>query len=121
MRILAVGGFRVNGDSVLEFSLIKVSFLEPRQDKEDNEGVNVRDRTASKDIISRITEFKIPGEVMHLFLLNPTQRILCAYVWIPGTRTIGLYLLLDWKEENYVFVDTGIICVSAWSHTRPFC
>lgn len=55
--------------------------------------------------------FKTTGVVMNVFLLDPSSRLLSAFVWVSGSNTIGLYALLDWEKEEYVFIDTGIQCV----------
>jgi hypothetical protein len=59
-----------------------------------------------------IMEFKTAGVVMNVFLLDPPQRLLSAFVWVSASNTIGLYALLDWNKREYVFIDTGIECVS---------
>lgn len=57
--------------------------------------------------------FCFPGHVISVYLLNPLKRLLSAYIWIPSTNTLGLYLLLDWTVPVYVYINTGISCVSA--------
>lgn len=57
---------------------------------------------------SRISAFKTAGVVMNVFLLDPSQRLLSAFVWLSSSNTIGLYVLLDWEKAEYVFIDTGI-------------
>lgn len=54
---------------------------------------------------------------MNVFLLDPPRRLLSAFVWIASSNTIGLYVLLDWAKDDYVFVDTGVGCLisSNWS------
>lgn len=59
-------------------------------------------------VFSRVTEFRTSGVVMNIFLLDPSERLLSAFVWVATTNTIGLYALLDWNEQEYVFIDTGI-------------
>lgn len=58
-----------------------------------------------------VTDFKTAGVVMNVFLLDPTARLLSAFVWVSSTNTIGLYALPDWDKPEYVFIDTGIECV----------
>ncbi len=60
---------------------------------------------------SELALFKTIGVVMNVFLLDPSSRLLSAFVWVSSSNTIGLYALLDWDKEEYVFVDTGIECV----------
>jgi len=61
---------------------------------------------------SHVTEFKTTGVVMNVFLLDPPHRLLSAFILVAPQNTIGLYVLLDWDKKEYVFVDTGIECVS---------
>jgi hypothetical protein len=61
-----------------------------------------------------ITKFKTSGMVLNVFILNHVLRILCAYIWLPASNTIGLYVIPDWSREEYVFVDTTIPCVSPY-------
>ena len=65
---------------------------------------------------SRLASFRTIGVVMNVFLLDPSSRLLSAFVWVSSSNTIGLFALLDWNKREYVFVDTGIECVSPVSH-----
>lgn len=69
---------------------------------------------SSKDspVFSHVTDFITTGVVMNVFLLDPSERLLSAFVWVSNSNTIGLYALLDWDKQEYVFIDTGIECVS---------
>jgi hypothetical protein len=49
---------------------------------------------------------------MNVFLLDPPGRLLACFVWVSNPNSIGLYTLLDWDTQEYVFIDTGIECVS---------
>ena len=49
---------------------------------------------------------------MNVFLLDPPGRLLASFIWVSGPNTIGLYTLLDWDTQEYVYIDTGIECVS---------
>jgi hypothetical protein len=71
----------------------------------------VADPTASP-IFSEITTFMTTGVVMNVFLLDPPGRLLTSFIWVSGPNTIGLYTLLDWDTQEYVYIDTGIECVS---------
>lgn len=62
-------------------------------------------------IFSHVTEFRTTGVVMNVFLLDPSERLLSAFVWVSTSNTIGLYALPDWDKKEYVFIDTGIECV----------
>ena len=64
-------------------------------------------------VFSELATFKTIGVVMNVFLLDPSSRLLSAFVWVASSNTIGLYALLDWNKEEYVFIDTGIECVRA--------
>ncbi|KAI0700970.1 hypothetical protein C8T65DRAFT_656969 [Cerioporus squamosus] len=87
-------------DRVMEFVLMKLEFPED-----------------AEPIFSELTTFKTIGVVMNVFLLDPASRLLSAFVWVSSSNTIGLYALLDWDKEEYVFIDTGIECSmsSNWS------
>jgi len=71
----------------------------------------------SKPTFSTLSLFTIPGPVMNVFLLDTAQRLSAAFVYIHDTRNIGLYCLLDWNKNEYVFIDTNIRCYfpSNWS------
>lgn len=62
-------------------------------------------------IFSHVTEFRTTGVVMNVFLLDPSERLLSAFIWVSTSNTIGLYALPDWDKKEYVFIDTGIECV----------
>ncbi len=70
-------------------------------------------RSPDPPIFSHVTDFKTTGVVMNVFLLDPSARLLSAFVWVAQANTIGLYALLDWDKPEYVFIDTGIECVCA--------
>lgn len=61
---------------------------------------------------SHVTDFRTTGVVMNVFLLDPSERLLSAFIWVSAHNTIGLYALPDWDKKEYVFIDTGIECVS---------
>lgn len=67
-------------------------------------------KTASPTF-SPVTSFRTAGVVMNIFLLDPSAKLLSAFVWCSSSNTIGLYVLLDWEKDTYVFIDTGIECV----------
>ena len=71
-----------------------------------------RGRPAAAPVFSRLATFRTMGVVMNVFLLDPAVRLLSAFVWVPSSNTIGLYALLDWDQPQYVYIDTGIECVS---------
>ncbi|KAI9455817.1 hypothetical protein HD554DRAFT_2030730 [Boletus coccyginus] len=70
-----------------------------------------------KPVFFPLTSFHTTGVVMNVFLLDPPRRLLSAFVWVASSNTIGLYVLLDWAKDEYVFVDTGVGCLisSNWS------
>jgi hypothetical protein len=83
----------------MQFELMQIHFPEQKSDS-----VNPS--------FSTLRSFKTLGIVMNVFLLDPEARLLAGFVWISRFNSIGLYVLLDWDKEEYVFVDTGIGCVS---------
>ncbi|KAL0574511.1 hypothetical protein V5O48_007444 [Marasmius crinis-equi] len=95
---------------LMHFSLMRLSFV----DSERNQDPSVPSPAPS---FSNVTSFRTTGVVMNIFLLDPGARLLSAFIWVSESNTIGLYVLLDWEREEYVFVDTGIECVisSNWS------
>ena len=66
-----------------------------------------------------IRTFVSAGAVMNIFLLDPIRGLLASFVWLRSTNTIGLYVMPDWSEDVYVFVDTGLQCVSYLSAMLP--
>ncbi|KAI1790399.1 hypothetical protein LXA43DRAFT_513101 [Ganoderma leucocontextum] len=88
-------------DRVMEFVLMKLEFFEDDQEPQ----------------FSELAVFKTIGVVMNVFLLDPSSRLLSAFVWVASSNTIGLYALLDWHKDEYVFIDTGVECSlsSNWS------
>ncbi|KAJ3512368.1 hypothetical protein NLJ89_g3561 [Agrocybe chaxingu] len=94
-------------DRVMEFVLMRLTFSDgPSGESSPN-----------PPIFSHVTEFRTTGVVMNVFLLDPSERLLSAFIWVSTSNTIGLYALPDWDKNEYVFVDTGIECVmsSNWS------
>lgn len=71
-------------------------------------------------IFSELAMFKTIGVVMNVFLLDPSSCLLSAFVWVASSNTIGLYALLDWRKEEYVFIDTGIECVRLYSYPSQY-
>lgn len=62
-------------------------------------------------VFSALASFNTYGAVMNVFLLDPTGRVLSAFIWLANSNTIGLYALLDWNIREYVFIDTNVYCV----------
>ncbi|KAH9965496.1 hypothetical protein BC827DRAFT_1265481 [Russula dissimulans] len=94
-------------EKVMQFELMQIHF--PEQTSDSDEEV--------KPSFSSLRSFKTLGIVMNVFLLDPEARLLAGFVWISHLNSIGLYVLLDWNKEEYVFVDTGIQCTNTanWS------
>ena len=90
-------------EKVMQFELMQIHIPEQQTSYSDGEG---------KPSFSTLRSFKTLGIVMNVFLLDPESRLLAGFVWISRFNTIGLYVFLDWNKEEYVFVDTGIQCVS---------
>jgi hypothetical protein len=59
-----------------------------------------------------LAKFHTHGAVMNVFLLDPTHRVLAAYIWLAESKSIGLYVLPDWDRKEYALLDTTISCVS---------
>ncbi|EPQ55248.1 hypothetical protein GLOTRDRAFT_116216 [Gloeophyllum trabeum ATCC 11539] len=94
-------------ERVMEFMLMKLQFP----------SIGDGESEANTPTFSEVTRFRTIGIVMNVFLLDPSSRLLAAFVWVPASNSIGLYSLLDWGEPRYVFIDTGIECSfsSNWS------
>ena len=61
---------------------------------------------------TKLLNLCFPGQVISIYLLDPSRRLLSAYIWLQNQNHLGLFVLLDWTDPNYVFLDTGIVCVS---------
>ncbi|KAI5831447.1 hypothetical protein K523DRAFT_300480 [Schizophyllum commune Tattone D] len=93
-------------DRVMEFILMRLDFSEaPSGDP------------TVPPAFRHVSKFRTMGVVMNVFLLDPPGRLLSAFIYIARTNNIGLYVILDWDKEEYVFIDTGIECdmSSNWS------
>ncbi|KAI0074861.1 hypothetical protein K474DRAFT_1699442 [Panus rudis PR-1116 ss-1] len=93
-------------DRLMEFVLMKLEF------PPETGGV-----LKQKPIFDTLAKFRTLGVVMNVFLLDPTLRLLSAFVWVASLNTIGLFVLPDWDIPEYVFVDTTVECSmsSNWS------
>lgn len=89
-------------DRVMEFVLMRLTFSDAPSGES----------SLTPPVFSKVSDFRTAGVVMNVFLLDPSERLLSAFVWVSSTNTIGLFALLDWDRNEYVFVDTGIECVS---------
>lgn len=88
-------------ERVMEFVLMKLTFSDgPSGESSPN-----------PPVFSHVTDFRTAGVVMNVFLLDPSERLLSAFIWVSTSNTIGLYALPDWSKREYVFIDTGIECV----------
>lgn len=94
-------------DRIMEFILMRLTFTDGPSGETSNE----------PPVFSHVTDFRTSGVVMNVFLLDPSARLLSAFIWVASSNTIGLYILPDWNKPEYVFIDTGIECVmsSNWS------
>ncbi|KAL4079005.1 hypothetical protein J3A83DRAFT_4085372 [Scleroderma citrinum] len=99
-------------DRVMEFVLMKLSFP-----PETPEHASPDPSSETGPLFFPLTSFYTTGVVMNVFLLDPPRCLLSAFVWVASSNTIGLYVLLDWTNDEYVFVDTGVGCLisSNWS------
>ncbi|KDR69834.1 hypothetical protein GALMADRAFT_282524 [Galerina marginata CBS 339.88] len=106
-KVLA--GSRYDDERIMQFVLMRLTFSDPPS------GLSAP--PSLPPVFSHVTEFRTSGVVMNVFLLDPAERLLSAFIWVSNSNTIGLYALPDWEKREYVFVDTGIECVmsSNWS------
>jgi hypothetical protein len=117
---------RLNDERVMEFILMRLSFPEDESAHGNGKGHPIElfsmasDPTASP-IFSKVATFMTTGVVMNVFLLDPPARLLSAFIWVSGPNTIGLYTLLDWQTQEYVYIDTGIECVSGFPKLPSRC
>ena len=88
-------------DRVMQFVLMRLTFSDGPSGES----------SPDPPIFSHVTEFRTTGVVMNVFLLDPSERLLSAFIWVSTSNTIGLYALPDWDKKEYVFIDTGIECV----------
>ncbi|KAF9465174.1 hypothetical protein BDZ94DRAFT_1254710 [Collybia nuda] len=104
MAKIVVGSY--DDARVMEFVLMRLKFSDSPSGE-----------SSSPPVFSHVTDFRTAGVVMNVFLLDPSAQLLSAFVWVAGSNTIGLYVLLNWDEKEYVFIDTGIECVASsnWS------
>ncbi|KAG0708562.1 hypothetical protein DFH29DRAFT_794930 [Suillus ampliporus] len=101
-------------DRVMEFMLMRLFFP---YELDDYDEINQAQLYSARPVFDTLTGFHTTGVIMNVFLLDPPRRLLSAFVWIASSNTIGLYVLLDWAKDDYVFVDTGVGCLisSNWS------
>ncbi|KAI3608959.1 hypothetical protein WG66_010975 [Moniliophthora roreri] len=101
---------------LMHFSLMRLSFVDTERSHDHREDSKTPNTTPPPSF-SHVTSFRTTGVVMNIFLLDPAARLLSAFIWVSESNTIGLFVLLDWERDEYVFVDTGIECVisSNWS------
>ena len=92
---------RYDDDRIMKFVLMKLTFSDGPSGES----------SPYPPIFSYVTEFRTTGVVMNVFLLDPSERLLSAFIWVSTSNTIGLYALPDWDKKEYVFIDTGIECV----------
>ncbi|GBE80834.1 hypothetical protein SCP_0305540 [Sparassis crispa] len=100
-------------DRLMEFVLMKLHF----PDSGTENGTDADGDASVAPVFSHLATFRTIGVVMNVFLLDPASRLLSAFVWVSALNTIGLYALLDWDKNEFVFIDTGIECSlsSNWS------
>ena len=102
----------------MEFILMRLSFPEDEPARGNEHPIKLAP-AASDPVFSKITVFMTIGVVMNVFLLDPPGRLLASFIWVSGPNTIGLHALLDWGTQEYVYIDTGIECVSG--HPKVTC
>jgi hypothetical protein len=92
----------IHDPGLMEFMVMSLEFPPPRED-------------ASGDVppdFRTLATFITSGYVLNLFLLDPQTHLLAAYIWLPESKSMGLYVLFDWEHSDYAFINTGIECVS---------
>lgn len=94
--------YRYDDSRVMEFILMRLRFSDGPSGES----------ASTPPLFSHVTGFKTTGVVMNVFLLDPVGRLLSGFVWLSTSNTIALYALLDWDKPEYVYIDTGIECVS---------
>ncbi|KAI9508011.1 hypothetical protein F5148DRAFT_980592 [Russula earlei] len=98
-------------EKVMQFELTQIHF--PEQTSDSDEQLD--------PYFSTLRSFKTLGVVMNLFTLDPEARLLAGLMWISRSDSIGLYVLLDWNKEEYVFIDTAIQCTDTLNLTCILC
>lgn len=59
-----------------------------------------------------LIKFHTPRQVLKLFLLDALSGLSLAIIWLTENSSIGLGILLDWEQPEYLFVRTGMGHVS---------
>lgn len=101
----------------MEFALVQIKFPDSNPNSETSSPSSLPPSKSqsppSPDVpfFHPLKTFKMTGLVMNVFLLDPVARLLSGFVWIVNSSTIGLFVLLDWDKDEFVFVDTRIPCV----------
>lgn len=104
-------------DKRMEFALVQIKFPDSNPNPETSSPSSLPPSKSqsppSPDVpfFHPLKTFKMTGLVMNVFLLDPVARLLSGFVWIVNSSTIGLFVLLDWDKDEFVFVDTRIPCV----------
>jgi len=62
---------------------------------------------SNEPYFKKVTSFNFPGFVLGVFLLNPLKRFLSAYIYLENGH-LGLYVIMDWDDLAFTFLDTGI-------------
>ncbi|EIN06615.1 hypothetical protein PUNSTDRAFT_121768 [Punctularia strigosozonata HHB-11173 SS5] len=93
---------RGDGDEpgLMEFMTMSLVFPAPPDSSSEDPAPEFRE----------LNKFLTSGYVLNLFLLDPLSRLLAAFIWLPEVKSMGLYVLFDWEQPEYVFVNTGIEC-----------
>jgi hypothetical protein len=87
----------------MEFTIMCLRFPRPQAGRPVQQPTNME--------FVPLANFYTHGAVMNVFLLDPTSRVLAAYIWLADSKTIGLYVLPDWNIKKYALLDTTVSCV----------
>ena len=93
---------RYDDERVMEFIPMQLSFFDGPSGES----------SPQPPIFSRVTEFRVTGVVMNVFLLDPSERLLSAFIWFRHKiRSASMHCLTGTRKN--VFIDTKIECVSS--------
>ena len=78
--------FRYDDNRIMEFVLMRLTF---------SDGLSGE----SSPYPPMFPCYRVPNHrcvVLDVFLLDPSERLLVAFIWMSTSNTIGLYALRDW-------------------------
>lgn len=58
---------------------------------------------------TRITGFTLPyAYIIEMHILDVNRRMLCMVLLCPATKTLYLYIVLDWDTKEWIILNTGL-------------